>query len=155
VAGWCKARLSIRPFGTNAGSALSAHGRVLRQRTPSRNRMHRTWLRPTSTPISRGLGERVQGPIGGLRLILGLEAAELLGYFGGAQSPPTQRDDSSPEDTITRCVAASCEFTDLALHFGIFGHSSAEQLRHGLASSSMSLQRLYSAGSWHATPILS
>jgi hypothetical protein len=60
--------------------------------------------------------------------------ADLLGHFGGAQFSPTQRDDSSPEDPITGCVAASGEITDLALLFDIFGHSSAEQLRHGLFS---------------------
>ena len=37
-----------RSFGTNSGSALSAHARGRRQRTPSASRMCRPWLRPTS-----------------------------------------------------------------------------------------------------------
>src|SRR5215217_3393863 len=50
---WVSVELDYpRSFGTNSGSALSAHGRVRRQRTPSASRMRRTWLRPTSMPIS-------------------------------------------------------------------------------------------------------
>jgi hypothetical protein len=53
VGRWVSVELDYpRSFGTNSGSALSAHGRVRRQRTPSASRMRRTWLRPTSMPIS-------------------------------------------------------------------------------------------------------
>src|SRR5262249_53171344 len=34
-----------RPFGANSGSLLVTHRRVRRQRTPSRRKMQRTWLR--------------------------------------------------------------------------------------------------------------
>jgi hypothetical protein len=49
----------LGPFGANSGSGLSAHGRVLRQRTPSQSRMRLTWLRPTSMPISCAASARV------------------------------------------------------------------------------------------------
>jgi hypothetical protein len=40
-------RDDVGPFGTKSGSLLVAHSRVRRQRTPSRRKMRRTWLRAT------------------------------------------------------------------------------------------------------------
>jgi nucleoside-diphosphate-sugar epimerase len=48
-------------------------------------------------------------------------AAEFLGYFGGAQSLPTQRDDLGPEDPVSGSVAATSQFVDLPLFFGTSG----------------------------------
>ena len=53
-------------------------------------------------------------------------AAEFLGYFGGAQSQPTQRDDPGPQDPVSGSVAATSQFVNLLLFFGIFGLAGAK-----------------------------
>jgi hypothetical protein len=45
-------------FGTNAGSSLSDHGLLLRQRTPSRKRMRLIWERLTTIPRLRAAAVR-------------------------------------------------------------------------------------------------
>src|SRR5215212_3886633 len=60
--------------------------------------------------------------------------AEFLGYLGCAQSPPAQRDDAGAQDPVAWGMAASGEFVDLALLFGIFWRASVKQFRHVLFS---------------------
>src|SRR5215217_2075593 len=60
--------------------------------------------------------------------------AEFLGYLGGPQSPPAQRDDAGAHYPLSWGMAASGEFVDLALLFGIFWGASVKQLRHVLFS---------------------
>jgi excisionase family DNA binding protein len=58
--------------------------------------------------------------------------AEFLGDLGGAQSPPAQRDDAGAEYPVAGGMAASGEYVDLALPFGIFWRASVKQFRHVL-----------------------
>jgi hypothetical protein len=60
--------------------------------------------------------------------------AEFLSDLGGAQSPPAQRDDAGAEYPVAGGMAASGEFVDLALLFGIFWRASVKHFRHVLFS---------------------
>jgi hypothetical protein len=132
-----------------------------------------------------GLGERLQRPVGSLRLVFGLESAsglgeqlarrifgeqgddpgalllcdaghtaragavcepvypfgveaveahsyglrmtaEFLGYLGGAQILPAQRDDADAEDPVSGSVATSGEFAYLSLFLYVLGCAGAQ-----------------------------
>jgi hypothetical protein len=52
--------------------------------------------------------------------------AEFLGYLGGAQTLPAQRDDAGAEDPVSGSVAASGEFAYLSLFLYILGCAGAQ-----------------------------
>jgi hypothetical protein len=60
--------------------------------------------------------EAVEAPSHGLRM-----TAEFFGDPGGAQSLPTQGDDTGSEDPVAGSVAAAGEFADFSFFFDVFG----------------------------------
>jgi hypothetical protein len=52
--------------------------------------------------------------------------AEFLGYLGGAQTLPAQRDDADAEDPASGSVAASGEFAYLSLFLYVLGCAGAK-----------------------------
>jgi hypothetical protein len=123
--------LLIEGFELSTSAAYQPSGRLRSGQSDDLRafQLREAWLASGTRTISESVYPFGVEAVEGLSNGFGM-AAEFLGYFGGAQSLPTQRDDLGPEGPVSGSMAATSQFVDLPLFFGIFGLAGAKQFRH-------------------------